>query len=770
MSTDPDLLTVVEDLRVVGRSFTHRDFVEKVQGALTYAEDWQLPGMLHGRIVRAQVPSARIVSVDTSAAEALPGVRTVLTAKDVPHNEVVDEASGLALDAVRVPVLASDRIRYQGEPLVAVAADTPAIAAEATELVAIEYEELPGVFDTEAALSPDAPAVHPQGNRLVDWRFERGDVEAALRAADVVVAETYRTQAVDHAYLEPEAGVGWIEGEVLTLRVATQVIEHGRQVATILKLPTNRVRVIGTYMGGGFGGKEDMTIEPYLALLVWATRRPVRMVWSRQESLLARPKRHPFHMRYRTGASGDGRILAQDVVIVGDAGAYPLLSPRVLFAAGVTACGPYDVPNVRIRSTAVFTNNVPTSAFRGFGAMQVTLGYESQVDLVAEAVGLSPVDVRLRNFVEQGDRLPTHEPLDTHVAVTDTLRAALEALGPEATHAPAGKKVGRGFACNMQPYGRSRFFADRASCWVSLERDGSVIVRTGATDLGAGQAASLAQIAAEVLGAAPESVGVYIADSALTPPAGGTFATRQLYMSGNAVLTAASELRDRLAEVAAELIEADAESLRFADGRVFVRGEDGRFLSLAELARAAESQGVLPHHLGTFHAEVGEFDPSTGRGTTFPDYTYGTHAAEVEVDVETGQVRVLRYVACHDVGRAISPVRVEGQIQGGAAQGIGYALTEEVVTEEGVTMSSLFADYLIPSSTDLPDIQAIYLELGAGKGPFGARGIGEPTIGPPAAALASAITDATGVRLTELPFTPERVLRGLAGLEPKPRL
>jgi CO/xanthine dehydrogenase Mo-binding subunit len=761
VSTDPDLLVVGGDLSVVGRSFRHRDFLEKVQGTLAYAGDWQLPGMLHGQIVRSQVASARISSVDTSAAAALPGVRAVLCAKDVPCNEIADEASGLTLGAVPVPVLAADRVRYQGEPVVVVAADTPAVSAEAAELVAIEYEDLQGVFDPEAALAPDAPAVHPQGNRLVDWRFERGDVETALRVADVIVEETYRTQAVDHAYLEPEAGVGWIEGDVLTLRVATQVIEHREQIARILNLPANRVRIAGTYMGGGFGGKEDMTVEPYLALLVWATRRPVRMVWTRQESLLARPKRHPFTMRYRTAASGDGRILAQDVEILGDAGAYPLLSPRVLFAAGVTACGPYDVPNVRVRSTAAFTNNVPASAFRGFGAMQVTLGYEGQMDRLARALGLSPVEVRLRNFIEQGDPLPTHEQFETGVTVAETLRTALDALGQERARPRPGSKIGRGFACNMQPYGRSRFFTDRALCWVSLEHDGSAVVRTGATDLGGGQAASLAQIAAEVLGTTPGNVTVYIADSALTPPAGGTYATRQLYMSGNAVLAAASELRDRLAPVAAELLDASEGQLRFADGRVTVSSENGRFLSLAELVEAAERQGVLCHHLGTFHAEGGDFDPSTGRGATFPDYTFGTHAAEVEVDVETGLVRVIRYVACHDVGRAISPPRVEGQIQGGAVQGIGYALSEDVITENGTNMSALFADYLIPASADVPDIEAMYLEIAPGKGPFGARGIGEPAIGPPAAALASAIADALDVHLTELPFSPERVLRAL---------
>jgi CO/xanthine dehydrogenase Mo-binding subunit len=751
--------TETEELRVVGRSFRHRDFEQKVQGSLAYAGDWHLPGMLHGKVVRAQVPSARIVSIDTTAAAEAPGVRAVLTAADVPTNGFTEDASGLEIGTVVQPVLAEGRVRYQGEPVAIVAAETPAAGEAAAELVVVEYEDVPGVFSPAEALQPGAPQVHPGGNRLVEWRMHRGDVDAAMAEADVVIEETYRTTHVDHAYLEPEAGAGWIDPDgVVTLRVATQVIEHAREIAQILDIPQAKVRVIATYMGGGFGGKEDMTVEPYLALLVWRTKRPVRMVWSRQESILARQKRHPLTMAYRTGATRDGRVIAQDIEILGDAGAYPLLSPRVLFAAAVTANGPYDIPNARVQATAVFTNNVPTSAMRGFGAMQVVIAYESQMDRVAEALGLSPVDVRSVNFLREGSLLVTEEAIDTPVAIEDTMRAALEALGPPATPTDPTRRVGRGFGCNIEPYGRSTFFADRASCWIGLEGDGTVTVRTGVTDLGGGQAASLAQIAGEVLGITPDRVSVHIGDSALTPLAGGTFATRQLYMSGNAVLKAARELREKLAPVAVTLLEPSDGRVEFAEGRVRLRDDPERFLSFRELVRAAESRGVFPFHLTTFEAEVGEFDPRTGKGRTFPDHTFGTHAAEVEVDVETGMVRILRYVACHDVGRAIDPLRVEGQIHGGAVQGIGFALNEEVRYVDGVCESALFADYLIPTSNDVPDIQAVVLEIGPGKGPFGARGIGEPPIGPPAAAIASAIADAVGARINELPITPERIL------------
>jgi CO/xanthine dehydrogenase Mo-binding subunit len=734
----------------------HRDFVEKVAGTLPYADDWGFPGMLHGVVVRAQLPSARIVSIDTSAALAVPGVRAVLTAVDIPHNGILDEASGLGVDAIVQPVLADDRVRYDGEPVALVAADTPGAAVEAAALVDVEYEDLPGVFDPEEALEDAAPEVHAGGNRYVTWRSEIGDAESAMETADLVVEETYRSQRVDHAYLEPEAGIGWIDSDgVLTLRVATQVIEHAREIAEILELPHSRVRVIASYMGGGFGGKEDMTVEPFIALLVWKTRRPVRMVWSRQESLLARQKRHPFLMHYRTGVTRDGTIVAQDIRILGDAGAYPLLSSRVLFAAAVNSTGPYRVADARVESTAVFTNTVPTSAMRGFGAMQVVFAYESQMDRIAELLGMDPAEVRERNFVTRGDKRVTGETIDTGVGIRECMHRALDELGPAAQPTRPGTKVGRGFACSMQPYGRSVFFADRASSWIGLEQDGTMVIRAGVTDLGAGQSASLANIAGEVLGITVDRTAVHIGDSALTPLTGGTFATRQLYMSGNAVLKVARALREKLEPVAAGLLECDVADVQFADNRVSAQG---RSITMAELSQAAEHQSVLPFHHGTFEAETGKFDTETGQGRSFPDCTHGAHAVEVEVDEETGEVWILKYAAVHDIGRAIDMQRVEGQIQGAVAQGIGYALSEDVEVTEGVVGSTLFADYLIPTSVDVPDITAVGLELHPGKGPFGARGIGEPPIGPSAAALASAIQDAVGLRLRRLPMTPERLL------------
>jgi CO/xanthine dehydrogenase Mo-binding subunit len=759
--------SAVAPMRVVGQRLAHHDFIEKVRGSILYAADWHPPGMLYGRVVRATVSSARIVSIDVEKARAFRGVAAVLTGEDVPSNRLLEKPSGGPDELqVAMPVLASDRVRYRGEPIALVAADTQQLADDAAELVQVEYRELPGVFDLEAALLPGAPLVHDDGNVLTSWNIRRGDVEAAMAAADVVIEGEYRTQHVEHAALETESGAGWIENDVVTLRVATQIVEHATDIAGILKLPTNKVRLIAAYMGGSFGSKEGMTVEPYLALLVWKTRRPVRMIWSRQESILASTKGHPFVMRYRTGATNDGRIVAQDVDIIGDAGAYPQKSARVLFYGAALSCGPYLTPNVSVRSRAVFTNNVPTSAFRGFGARQVTLGYESQMDRLAETLAMDKAEVRRRNFLHKGDVIPTGETLDTAVAVGETLERALARLGEPSAPSGPSKRVGRGFACNMHPYGRTVWLRDSASAWLSIQADGTLLIRSGVSDVGGGQAASLCQIASEILGVSLERISVYIGDTALTPPAGGTFATRQLLMSGNAVMQAALKLRELVAPVAAEALGCPVAGIVFADDRVRPadKSASGRAreegMSLGELVRLCEANSVDIATLYVFHpdAERRGLDTEAGQFVSFPDYSYGTHATEVEVDLETGEVEVLKYASCHDVGRAINPLRVEGQMQGGAIQGLGYALMEEILFDEGKMASSLLANYLVPTSADMPDVMVDVVESGEGKGPMNARGIGEAVIGNVAPTIANAVADAIGSRPTQLPITPERVL------------
>ncbi len=752
--------------RIVGARAPRFDARDKVYGLLRYADDLGLAGMLHARVVRATRPSARILKVDTSRAATLPGVKCVMTARDVPHNvlfsDVPGQTTAVGLLRARTQVLADDVVRYLGEAVALVAAETEEAAEEAARLVTVEYEDLPGVFDPEAAMRHDAPQLEPTGNVISRWKIRKGDTSAGFREADVVVAETYRTGFIDHAFIEPEAGVGWLdENGVVTLRVATQVIEHFRDVANVLGLPHSRVRIIAPYIGGGFGGKEDVTVEVFLGLLVWKTRRPVRLCYSREESILSPTKRHPFVMKYRHGARRDGTLVALQVELISDAGGYAYLSPLTLLYAMVHASGPYRIPHVRVDGVSVLTNNPPTSAFRGFGSAQPAFAYESQMDALAGALGMDPLAFRARNYLRKGERLASGQELETAVLLPETARRAWEALGPRGAPSGPGKRVGRGLASSMTSYGRIVWLHDWSSAWVELQMDGTVLIRTGVPDIGGGQAASLVQITAEILGVRPDDITIHIGDSALTPLAGTTTATRQLYMSGSAVQKAASELRATLVLQTAELLDVPPEAVELADGMAYGRDQMKK-LAFRELAAACARSHRPRSVFAIYQAPAGQvMDFETGQGKVFPDFTFGSQAVEVEVDEDTGEVEVRRLAACYDVGRVINRNSVEGQIEGGAAMGIGYALLEEDQVAAGVTVTPNLMTYLIPTALDVPDVTSIVLESGEGMGPWGARGIGEPAMVPTAPAIANAVFDALGVRVTRLPITPERLWRAV---------
>ena len=754
--------------RVIGTSPARADAWEKVRGRPIYAGDLALSGMLHGRIVRSPYPSARIVRLDSRAAAALPGVVAVLTARDVPRNELRMELPGRMAEATAgavlatQPVLADARVRFQGEPVAAIAAETPEAAAAAADLVAVEYEELPGVYDPLAALAPDAPRVHDTGNLLRSWYLGSGDVNQGFARADVVVEHTYRTPFVDHVYMETETGIGWIDAEgVLVLRVSTQVLEHYRDVAEILRLPHSRVRLEGAYVGGGFGGKEDVTVECLLGLLVWKTRRPVQLVFSREESFIGHGKRHPYVMRYRSGATREGTLTALEAELISDSGAYAALSPWVLLYSLVTATGPYRIPHVKVDATTVYTNNPVASAYRCFGSIQTCLAYEGQMDALAAALSMDPLALREKNFLRKGDALATGQVLETDPMLVETMRRAWAGLG-ERRPSRAPTRVGRAVAASFTPYGRMCWTRDSASAWVGMELDGTAVVRCAAPDVGGGQTSSLCAITAEILGLELEQVAAVGRDSHFTPRAGTTTATRQLLMSGNAVLNAARELRRHLVGAAAALLEAAPGDIVLAGGRAFVRGAPDRALTLAAVVRAAIGEGRPVQVLEKYDApSAPTIDPTTGQGKAFNDYTFGTHALEVEIDEETGRTSVSRLVACFDAGRVIHRASAEGQLEGGAVQGLGYALMEEIALDNGVSKNPHLADYKIPTSLDAPGITGVLLESGGGLGPFGAKGLGEPAMTPSIAAVANAVSNALGARVTDLPITAERVLARL---------
>jgi CO/xanthine dehydrogenase Mo-binding subunit len=758
------------ELRQVGKPLRRVDALGKAVGATVYAGDYSMPNMLHAKVFRSCEPSARIKRLDVSKARALDGMACVLTTEDLPGGKLTTDMPGQTGQKRRAgsdaPVLASDQVRFVGEPIALVAAETEALAERALELIEIEYEPLPGVFDPLEALKPGAPVVFEPDNVVSTWKIHKGDAEAGMAEADLIVENTFRAPFIDHAYIEPEAGVAWVDDQdVINIRVCTQVVEHFRSIARAVGVPHNKIHIRGTMLGGGFGGKEDITVEIFLALLAKQTRRPVRLVYTREESIQAHSKRHPFIITHRTGVEKDGRIIAAEIEMVSDAGAYPYLSPYVLLYATIASCGPYRVDNLKVDSISVATNNPFTSAFRGFGAAQAAVAYEQQMDEIARALNMDPLEVRRVNYLKTGDRNSTGQEIRSAAWLEETATRALEALGEK----PPDRgpiKYGHGFASYLQSYGRITWFHDTSRAWVGLELDGTVVIRCGVPDLGAGQVNSLCQIASEVLGTPLEDITIYSTDSALTPLAGTTTATRQLYMSGNAVFHAASSVREVLLDRAARYFDKAPEDLDLAESKVFVKGDPEKSLPLAEAAKVCAAEGLPLSNLYLFKAPFTDtLDPDDLQGDVFPDFTFGAQAVEVAVDTETGEITLLKSAACHDIGRAINRAAVVGQIQGGGAQGLGYALMEEVIVEDGVIQTPSLSEYLIPTSLDTPATQAIILESGTGVGPFGAKGIGEPALTPAAPAVANAVANAIGARIHELPLTPKRVLEALGKVE-----
>ncbi len=754
------------NLRQVGRSLVRTDAPGKAQGRTRYAGDYVMPNMLHVKVLRSPLASARLERLDAAQARALDGVACVLTAAELPDRLAATDIPGQTgrkrLDTDQ-QILVRERVRYHGEPLALIAAETSVLAERAADLIEVDLEPLPGVYDPEDALKPGAPLVQGADNVVSTYKVRKGDLEAGFAAADHVFENTFRTQFIAHAFLEPEVGLAWVdENEVINIRVSTQVIEHFRFIADAVGVAHNQVRILGAMVGGGFGGKEDVTVEIYLALLAKATGRPVRLAYSREDSFFGHGKRHPFVIRHKTGVTEDGKITALQVDITADAGAYVFLSPYVLLYGTVAAPGPYRVDNLRVDARAIATNNMYTSAFRGFGAAQACIAHEQQMDEIAATLGIDRLELRRRNFLRTGDALATGAPIESAVWSDDCMTEAWAALG-EPTPDDGPVKTGRGVATYQQSYGRITWLHDTSEAWVGVEMDGTVVVRSGVTDIGAGQVSALGQIAAELLGVSLDEVKIYHSDSATTPLAGTTTATRALYMTGNAARLAAEAVRGRLIARAAQEFGVAASAVDLAESRAFVIDAPDRSMALKDLIGICAAEGIHRSELAMFRAPfTGEIDPETGQGRVHPDYVFGAHAIEVAVDTETGEVTVLKSIGAHDVGQAINPAAVAGQIEGGAAQGQGYALSEDMIYEEGRLMTPSFSEYLIPTAMDMPEVRSIILESRSGLGPFGAKGIGEPALTPVAPAIANAVADAIGTRVFELPITPERVIAAIA--------
>ena len=749
--------------RVVGSRVVREDTWGKVFGQTKFPADVNLPDQLYGVVVRSPHPHARVRNVVIEQAMGLPGVVTVLTAKDVPNN-----SHGVLFRDQ--PVLA-EYIRMVGDPVALVGAETLELARTAAKLVEVDYEVLPAVFDPEEAMASDILPLHPElrpTNVLYHLPIRHGTMEEGWAKADVVIEQDYSTQHMDHAFLQPEAVLAHVdERGHMVVQTATQYAHYDRgEIAHALGLRFSQVQVKTMAVGGAFGGREDISLQILAALMAWITLRPVKMENTREESFYSHSKRHPMRMHYKTGATKDGKLVAMEAKIIGDAGAYASWSINVLRKAAVHATGPYEIPNVSIDSYAVFTNNPFSGAMRGFGAAQTVLPYESQMDLLAKALGISPLEIRLRNMFKVGSTTATGQVLTSSVPLDQCLAKIAPYLQSGENSTFVGnrsmKKRGIGLGCAWYGTGYGNGFPDVSSAFVEIHDDGSATVLTGAVDVGQGSNSIYAQIIAEELGLQSEDICVYTGDTDSTPDSGTSAATRQTYNTGNAVLKAVRQAKARLLDYAAHKFSCPtAEGIELTAGFIGVKGDPSRRMSLSDMVFQARLQGERFISAESSTARSTPVDPETGQGAPYWPYAFGCQMAEVEVDTETGLVRVLKVVAVHDVGKALNPTQVEGQIAGAVAQGIGYALLEELELHEGKIKNPAFSSYLIPTALDVPDIEAFFVEDPECTGPFGAKGLGEPAMLPTLAAVINAIDDAVGVRITSLPATPEKILNAL---------
>ncbi len=754
-------------LHVVGKREVMLDAADKVTGRAKYIDDLTFPGMLFGKILRSPHAHARIVHVDLSGAEQVPGVKGVVCGAQIPR-----KLYGIVPKAKDEFALAIDKVRYIGDEVAAVVATSEDAANEAISKIRVEYDVLPGVFSTEQAMKPGAPVIHDNvpNNVSASIRKEFGDVAKGFAESDFVVEDRYESQAVNHAPLEPHAAIAQVDhaGNV-TLWSSTQIpFFLRRNLATTLDIPESRVRVIKPTVGGGFGQKIDMFAKDFCAAWFAAkTGQPVKFLYEREELFTSTRQRHPMRIDLKTGLSRDGRILAQDFMVVADGGAYNSTAPLMVTLSCFFIMLPYRIENLLYEGHHVYTNKPVGGAMRGHGIPQLRFAVETQLDRLAEMAGLDPLDVRLKNAYHVGEPHPAKLAV-LSCGFQETLEEAGRAIGwkDKRGKLPYGRGVGMAGACF--PSGVSNMSHISSGAIVKIERDGSVTLLTGAADIGQGAETVIAQIAAEELGVRLSDMRVTAADTELTPLDPGTFGSGVTLRAGNAARLAARAARQKILEAVAEELEANIDDLQAHDGRVWVTGSPERAMSFSEAIKVYQySDRPMPIiGRGSYHAPA--IEPTTllrENGNFSPAYSFMTQAAEVEVDTRTGKIKVVKVVAGHDCGRAINPLLVEGQLEGSVVGGMGQALYEDVVTEDGLVVNPQFLDYALPTALDVPEITSVEIETDDPEGPFGAKESGEGTQLAPAPAIVNAIYDAIGIRFNSLPVTPAKVLEALAAKE-----
>jgi len=725
-----------------------------VEGTEIFGADEIPRGALLVRAIRSPHQHAHFRFGDLEAfVAAHPGIHRVLTASDIPG----ENRYGVIPRFADQPVFADVEARFQGEAVAAVVGEAEAIEALDLAGFPVNWEELPALTTIAAALAPDSERIHPnrENNVLVRGRVVRGDVEKALAESDVVVEDEFETGFIEHAYIEPEAGFARRVNDQIEVQACTQAPYMDRaDIARILGIAPEAVRIIPTAVGGGFGAKLDLSVQPFVALAAWHLRQPVRMVYSRSESIISTTKRHPSHIRLRAGAARDGKLKAMDFTADFNTGAYSSWGPTVAARVPVHASGPYHVPHYRALTRAVHTHLVPAGAFRGFGVPQTAIAQEQLYDDLADQLGIDRLEFRIMNALDKETPTVTGQVLGEGVGI----RACFEALQPRwiaaraeavAFNAASSGPVRRGVGVAGMWYGcGNTSLPNPSTIRVGLKADGRIALHQGAVDIGQGSNTIVTQICADALGAPIDRFDLVSGDTSITPDCGKTSASRQTFVTGKAAQMAATELRRAILRLADAGEQA---AIHFDHGGVTVKEEDKqRGINLRDMPR--DQHGYVLTGEATFDPPTTPLDEN-GQGVPYAVFGFGAHLAEIAVDTELGTVRVLKITAAHDVGRAINPTLIEGQIEGGAAQGLGMALMEEFFPGKGENLH----DYLIPSAGDMPPVESILIENPSPVGPFGAKGIGEQAVIPTAPAILNAIHDAIGVRIRKLPATPDRI-------------
>ncbi len=729
-------------MKVVGEKIERIDAWGKVTGETLYPGDINLPNQAYMKILFSERPHAIVKSIDTSLADDLQGVIATFTARDVPVNEYglgVSDQPVLCGPGSSKPY--SDRVRFIGDQVALVVAETEEIAAKGRDLIKVEYEDLHVITDMEQAMGEDAVLLHPDrgSNLFTHYRIRKGDVEDGFAKADVIVEGEYHTPVQEHAYLQPEAGLGYIDDHGrITVQVAGQwTHEDQQQIAHSLNVPLEQIRVIYAAIGGAFGGREDMSVQIVLALAAWRLHqrgidRPVKIIWTREESIVGHHKRHPYIIRTRWGANKEGKLLAAEAEVIADGGAYVYTSPKVLGNATLMCTGPYEIPNVKVDSYAVYTNNLPNGAFRGFGGPQGAFAAESQMNRLAEKLGIDRVEMRRRNVLTEGAFLSVGTPLPKGVTIGKVVdRCGEEMSRSQVAKLPSAKSHllrGTGFAAAFKNVGFSFGAPERSIATIELRGAGEIeeaILHHAGADVGQGAHTIMVQVAAETLGISVEKVHLIASDTATSEDSGSASASRMTFMAGNSIKGACEMAMEKW--------------------------------------RAEERPAVATYTYRPPRTSM--FDPQTGKSE--PNFAYGYVAQSVtlEVDTETGLIRILEVISCNDVGKAINPLNVKGQIEGGVVQASGYAILENFIQKDGFVLTPWLSSYLIPSVDDIPEqINSVILEYADPLGPYGARGMAEMPFLPLAPAIIDAVHQATGVWFYEFPLTPERVLKGLGKL------